>query len=169
MTNCTSLAEVLAQDGVKQNKNSFFYRHNNITIFRLPPYAQPHKDGLKYASVPVLMQQLLQQQGLGQQQTMQQWPRHADIFSLATASTAERMPANVPRGESLLQQVARAALPPAVLFEGEGEQIGLPRYRRDALLWVQGLIALAALAALLEVGGGFLPVRHKLRQAAQVS
>ncbi len=169
VTKCTTLAAVLAQDGVKQSKNSLFYRYNNITVFNLPPYAQPHKDGLKYASVPVLIQQLLQQQGLGKQQAMQQWPRHTDIFSLATVPTAELMPTNVPRGESLLQKVASATLPPAVQFDREGEQIGLPRYRRDALLWVQGLLALAALAAVLEIGGGFLKVRHKLHKEAQVS
>lgn len=168
-TNCRTLAEVLTQDGVAQNNNALYYRQDNITIFTVPPYAQQHKGGLKYASVPVLIQQLLQQQGLGKQQVIQQWPRYADIFSLTPAHASTLKFSNVPRGESLLQTVAQAALPPAAQFSTEGEQIGLLHYHRDAWWWVQGLLALVILAALLEIGASVWQHWRKPHGEAQAS
>ena len=165
---CHTLAEVLATDGVTQNKGTPFAQRANITVFRLPPYAQPRAGGFKYAGVPVLIQQLLQRQGLLTTQRAHQPPRPADIFSLATASSAS-LPANVPRGESLLQKIARADLPPAVRFDRQAEQLSLPRYRRDALPWVQALLALAISAALLEIGGGLLRLRRMLRHGTRES
>ncbi len=167
--NCTTLAEVLVQDGVAADKNALFYHQANITVFSLPPYAQQDTGGIEYASVPVLIQQLLQLQKLTAQQALRQWPRPADIFSLSAAADTELSPANVPRGESLLQQLARATLPPAVQFDGAAERIGLPRYRRDAQLWVQGLLGLAMLAALIEIGGKLLSLRRRPHQEAQPS
>ena len=166
-TNCSTLAEVLSQDGVTPNKKMLFHRRANITVFSVPPYAQQHKGGLEYASVPVLVQQLLQRQGLTAQQVMRQWPRHADIFSLTPEQTAALRFSNVPRGESLLQQLTPALLPPAAKFNTEGEQLSLPRYRYDALLWVWGLLALAISAALLEIGGSFLSRGRKQHKEAQ--
>ena len=171
-TDCKTLAEVLAQDGVTQDKKALFSQHANITVFRLPPYAQPRTGGFKYAGVPVLIQQLLQQQGLltppAVRQAVRQQPRAADIFSLASASSAA-LPANVPRGESLLQKIARADLPPAVRFDRQAERLSLPRYRRAALPWVQALLALAISAALIETAGGLLRLRHAPRHRARES
>ena len=165
--NCTTLAQALKQDKARRAKFFPLYRRANLTVFTAPLYAQQQRQqqqsGLRYASVPVLIQQLLQQQGLGIKQALHQWPRPADIFSLAAPTSK---PANVPRGESLLQTIAQTALPPAVRFDPQGEQLALPRYRKDALLWVQGLLALAMVAALLEIIGGLLFAR-KYKQEAQ--
>ena len=169
-TDCNTLAEVLTQDGVRQDKNALFVQRANITVFRLPPYAQARTGGFKYAGVPVLIQQLLQQQGLlTTPQALQQQPRSADFFSLASTASSASLPANVPRGESLLQKIARADLPPAVRFDRQAEQLSLPRYRRDALPWVQALLALAILAALIETAGGLLRLRHTSHHRAQES
>ena len=163
--NCTTLAQALATDKAQPDEFLPLHRRANLTVFSVPLYAQ--QGGLKYASVPVLIQQLLQQQGLGAQQTLQQWPRPADISSLSPAQQAALATANVPRGESLLQATAQANLPPAVQFEGQGEQLSLPRYRQDAWLWVQVLLAFALSAVLVEIVGTLLLQRKFTQQEAQ--
>ncbi len=160
---CSTLAEVLLPDGVKQNKSSIVSHLDNVTLFHLPPYAQ--RRGLRYAGVPVLIQKLLQQQGLGAMHVLQQWPRPADIFSLATVAVK---PVNVPRGESLLQEEAEAVLPPAVQFDLHRARIDLPRYRPEALRWVSVLLAVVLSTAVLEAVGTML-CAHRWKRGAQVS
>ena len=161
--NCRTLAQALNQDKAVQDKFFPLHRRNNLSVFNVPLYAQ-QQNRLQYASVPVLIQQLLQQQGLGAQQTLQQWLRPADIFSLNATQQQALSDTNVPRGESLLQET-QAELPPAVQFEMQGEQLSLPRYRKDAGLWVQALVALALSAAAAEIVGTLLLARRRKREA----
>lgn len=144
---CNSLAQALAADDAKQMPQLPFYRKHNLTVFAIPLYAQP-QTGLDYAGIPVLVQQLLQQQGLGIKPARQRWPRHDDIFSATQAK-----PSNVPRGESLLQELTTAQLPPALLPHRSSGKLTLPRYREDARWWIQALLLLAASAMLLEILG----------------
>ena len=146
--NCTTLQDVLKADKAIKDSHLPLYRQANLTVFTVPLYAQQHT-GFDYAAIPVLTQQLLQQQQLSAKHLAMHWPRPADIFS----HSATTKPVNVPRGESLLQVLEQAQLPPAAHIDTQGQEITLTSYHTEALPWIQALLLLVILAALIEVVG----------------
>ena len=155
LRNCSTLTSVLTADGAKQSKHLPTYHKNNLTVFTKPPYAQ---QGLSYATIPVLIQQLLQQQGLTSTAAAVRWPRVGDIF---TQPQTALTPSNVPRGESLLQTVEAAALPPAVQFGVDNTPPDLSRYRANAAPWLYALLVLVMAAMAIEIVGLLIMRRRK--------
>ena len=147
LRNCSALTEVLTADGAEQHKHWLTYHKNNITVFTTPPYAQQN---LSYATIPVFIQQLLQRQGLTSAAATVRWPRVVDIV---TQQQTELTPSNVPRGESLLQVVEAAALPPAVQFEVDNIPLDLSHYRAKAEPWLYILLVLVLGSMVIEIVG----------------
>ena len=144
---CVSLVDMLKADGAVRSKRLPIYYKDNFTVFTTPPYAQR---GLSYAAIPVFIQQLLQRQGLTTTAATVRWPRVVDIFA---QPPTELTPSNVPRGESLLQEVGAAVLPPAVEFGVDDRQVDLLHYRANAEPWLYVLLMLVGLAMVVEIVG----------------
>ena len=151
---CRKMQELLPMTEATQigGKKSFIWQKNKLTIFTLPLYAHL-QSGLTYAGIPVLLRQLLLEQGLWQKTETHSWPRIADKFTLVS----ENVRSNVPQGESMLLQAREENLPISAA-DMKGETVNLQKHRQDAQPWIRGLIVLAVIASL---GEGLASVLRK--------
>ena len=125
---CNNLVEALPNQG----ENRLIWQHDNITVLTVSPRR------LGYAQLPVLIEQLLDQQQIDIAKLKGNWPRHDTL-----AEHDPLRPSNVPRGESLLVETDNR--PPALT--PTGEQIVSEKHGR---VWITILLIAVAIVCLVE-------------------